>query len=367
MEREVGASCKGAWLQNYPPLPKWRPAYAAAKAALSTYSKSLSKEVTPKGIRVVRVSPGWVETEAAVALAERLAEQAGTDYAGGKQIIMRSLAGIPLGRPAKPQEAADLIAFLGSPAADNALAILLDAIVQRLALDAQHRHEIVRGHPAALLDDAAIDLTRLGLGLPANDKRRGADTDIALIIRAGHLADPCRHGPDRFDAVEADKAEVDLAAGELPGRRRMTGVDQDRIGLLDRLGMGHGLLDVAMRRFEIDRLLVRPQALGDGQPLGAVPVAIRVRPLRAREHLHLRREPAHHQVQRKAAIGDMVDGRCLLGGHDGMHRRHVRGRGNHDVPGRLGQPRRPGVSLERFAVEVGRPAEAAPARHRQRE
>jgi len=36
---------------------------------------------------VVRVSPGWVETEAAVALAERLANEAGTDDAGGKQII----------------------------------------------------------------------------------------------------------------------------------------------------------------------------------------------------------------------------------------------------------------------------------------
>jgi hypothetical protein len=35
--------------------------------------------MTSKGIRMVRVSPGWVETEAAVALAERLAEQAGTD------------------------------------------------------------------------------------------------------------------------------------------------------------------------------------------------------------------------------------------------------------------------------------------------
>jgi hypothetical protein len=38
-------------------------------AALSTYSKSLSKEVTSKGVRVVRVSPGWVETEASVRLA----------------------------------------------------------------------------------------------------------------------------------------------------------------------------------------------------------------------------------------------------------------------------------------------------------
>lgn len=70
-----------------------------------------------KGIRVVRVSPGWVETEASVALAERLAAEAGTDYEGGRQIIMRSLGSIPLGRPAKPREVADLIAFLVSPRA----------------------------------------------------------------------------------------------------------------------------------------------------------------------------------------------------------------------------------------------------------
>jgi NAD(P)-dependent dehydrogenase (short-subunit alcohol dehydrogenase family) len=55
---------------------------------LSTYSKALSKEVTPQGIRVVRVSPGWVETDAAVALADRLAADADIDYEGGKQIII---------------------------------------------------------------------------------------------------------------------------------------------------------------------------------------------------------------------------------------------------------------------------------------
>ena len=104
-------------IQRELPLPESTTAYAAAKAALSTYSKSLSKEVAPKGVRVVRVSPGWVETDAAVALATRLAEQAGTDYEGGKQIIMKSLGGIPIGRPARPKEVADLVAFLASPRA----------------------------------------------------------------------------------------------------------------------------------------------------------------------------------------------------------------------------------------------------------
>jgi len=104
-------------IQSVLPLPESTIAYAAAKAALSTYSKALSKEVTPKGVRVIRVAPGWIETEAAVALAQRLADQAGTDYEGGKQIIMKGLGGIPLGRPAKPKEVADLIAFLASPRA----------------------------------------------------------------------------------------------------------------------------------------------------------------------------------------------------------------------------------------------------------
>lgn len=117
LEQESGVIVHVTSIQHKLPLPESTTAYAAAKAALSTYSKSLSKEVAAKGVRVVRVSPGWIETEAAVRLAQRLANEAGTDYEGGKQIIMSGLGGIPLGRPAKPQEVADLIAFVASPRA----------------------------------------------------------------------------------------------------------------------------------------------------------------------------------------------------------------------------------------------------------
>ena len=104
-------------IQSQLPLPEATLAYAAAKAALSTYSKGLSKEVSPKGVRVVRISPGWVETEAAVGLVEELAQKAGTDYEGARQALMASLGGIPIGRPARPEEVADLVAFLASPRA----------------------------------------------------------------------------------------------------------------------------------------------------------------------------------------------------------------------------------------------------------
>jgi NAD(P)-dependent dehydrogenase (short-subunit alcohol dehydrogenase family) len=101
-------------IQRQLPLPEATIAYAAAKAALANYSKALSKEVSPKGVRVVRVSPGWVETEGAVGLVEEIAHQHGTDYEGGRKIVMDSLGGIPLGRPAQPKEVADLVAFLAS-------------------------------------------------------------------------------------------------------------------------------------------------------------------------------------------------------------------------------------------------------------
>lgn len=101
-------------IQRELPLPEATTAYAAAKAALSTYSKALSKQVAPGGVRVVRVSPGWIDTEASLDLAQRLAVEHGIDVEGGRKIIMDSLGGIPIGRPSQPEEIASLIAFLVS-------------------------------------------------------------------------------------------------------------------------------------------------------------------------------------------------------------------------------------------------------------
>jgi NAD(P)-dependent dehydrogenase (short-subunit alcohol dehydrogenase family) len=117
VERGTGVVIHIASIQRRLPLPESTTAYAAAKAALTTYSKALSKEVGPKGVRVTSVSPGWIYTTAAQAMVTRLAEHGHTDEATARQGILNSLGGIPIGRPAWPWEIAELVTFLASPRA----------------------------------------------------------------------------------------------------------------------------------------------------------------------------------------------------------------------------------------------------------
>jgi NAD(P)-dependent dehydrogenase (short-subunit alcohol dehydrogenase family) len=120
IERGSGVIIHISSIQRTLPLYDSTLAYAAAKAALTNYSKALSNEVGPKGIRVLTVSPGFIETDAATRMIQRMAEKDKSDYADACEKLMQMLGGIPLGRPNRPDEVAELVAFLAS---DKASAI----------------------------------------------------------------------------------------------------------------------------------------------------------------------------------------------------------------------------------------------------
>ncbi|MFD8338971.1 SDR family oxidoreductase [Streptomyces solisilvae] len=105
-------------IQRRSPLPFSAP-YGAAKAALTNYSKNLSNQVAAQGVRVNTVAPGFVETTAAQGLITELAKSHEIDETAARQQIMDSIGGIPLGRPSRPEEVADLIVFLSSDRASG--------------------------------------------------------------------------------------------------------------------------------------------------------------------------------------------------------------------------------------------------------
>lgn len=74
--------------------------YAAAKAGVIGFSKSLAKELGPRGITVNVVAPGFIPTDLTADLPEELRQEA----------IRRT----PLGRPGSPEDVARAVAFLAS-------------------------------------------------------------------------------------------------------------------------------------------------------------------------------------------------------------------------------------------------------------
>lgn len=118
IEQRSGIIIHIASIQGKLPLYDSTLPYAAAKAALINYSKSLSNEVTPKGVRVLSVSPGWINTTASKAWLGEIARNADSTVEEAQKSVMDALGGIPFGRPAEPEEVAELVGFLVSPRAD---------------------------------------------------------------------------------------------------------------------------------------------------------------------------------------------------------------------------------------------------------
>ncbi len=96
--------------------------YAASKAALTNFSKALSKELAPQGVRVNTISPGPVETDLWLAeggMADTVATAMGVDIDTAREQIVAGLGGIATGRFTRPAEVADLAVFLTGPRAAN--------------------------------------------------------------------------------------------------------------------------------------------------------------------------------------------------------------------------------------------------------
>ncbi|MDG2522604.1 SDR family oxidoreductase [Caulobacter segnis] len=119
IERGAGAVVHVTSIQSVLPLPDATTAYASAKAALRTYSKSISKELGPKGVRVNTLSPGWIMTEGTGAFLKRIQDASGGTIEDARHLVLNGLGGISIGRGAEPFEVAEAIAFLASDRASS--------------------------------------------------------------------------------------------------------------------------------------------------------------------------------------------------------------------------------------------------------
>jgi NAD(P)-dependent dehydrogenase (short-subunit alcohol dehydrogenase family) len=117
LERKSGVIIHISSIAGKQPLWDVNMAYAAVKAALNSYSKSLASEVTSKGVRVLTISPGGVATAPMVQFIEQFAAAYGITTAEAFEKLAMRFGGVPMGKMAEPEEVASLVGFLVSPAA----------------------------------------------------------------------------------------------------------------------------------------------------------------------------------------------------------------------------------------------------------
>ncbi|MBM9506618.1 SDR family oxidoreductase [Streptomyces sp. KK5PA1] len=93
--------------------------YSAVKAALTNFAKSLSKELGPRGIRVVSISPGPVATGLWLGDSGVARTMSNATGRRAQDIAAQAVGDTPLGRFTTPQEVAGLVTFLAGARAAN--------------------------------------------------------------------------------------------------------------------------------------------------------------------------------------------------------------------------------------------------------
>jgi NAD(P)-dependent dehydrogenase (short-subunit alcohol dehydrogenase family) len=93
--------------------------YSAAKSALYSFAKSLSKEVGPLGVRVNSVNPGPVETELWLGDSGIAATVGGASGQSRSDVQRGAVVGTATGRFTRPVEVADLVLLLASDRTAN--------------------------------------------------------------------------------------------------------------------------------------------------------------------------------------------------------------------------------------------------------
>ncbi|AZM51674.1 dehydrogenase [Streptomyces sp. WAC 01529] len=103
-------------------------AYATSKAALLQLCRSVAVDYGKDGLRANTVCPSWVRTEMADRRMTRFAEEAGLGGGGSDAAYEEASRLIPTGRPGRPEEVAEAITWLLSPAASfvNGAALTVD-------------------------------------------------------------------------------------------------------------------------------------------------------------------------------------------------------------------------------------------------
>src|ERR1700751_3210218 len=114
IERRAGVVIHISSIAHRLPFSNSTLAYAAAKGALSTYSKGLARGVAKDGVRVTMISPGFIETSGAHGMIMDISKGTGVSEEAARQQILDMLGGIPAGRPGTPEEVAELACFLAS-------------------------------------------------------------------------------------------------------------------------------------------------------------------------------------------------------------------------------------------------------------